>query len=195
MDTVTHKDQTLKKEQPTLYIRKALPQDLDRVLLVEQLAFGHDQEAQLVRELLNDPSAQPVVSLIAFQGGRAVGHILFTSATLKEAKRAVSIAILAPLAVVPDAQKQGIGGKLIHRGLELLANAGIHFVFVLGHPDYYPRYGFKPAGKLGFKPPYPIADEHADAWMVQALGRGVMGPVGGKVLCAEALNKPEYWSE
>ncbi len=64
---------------------------------------------------------------------------------------------------------------------------------MLGHPEYYPPYGFKPAGHLGFEAPYPIPDEHAGAWMVQTLRSGVIGTVSGKVICADALNKLEHW--
>jgi len=99
------------------------------------------------------------------------------------------------LAIVPDAQKQGIGGKLIEQGLEFLSKSRVDLVFVLGHPEFYPRYGFKPAGRLDFEAPYPIPDEHADAWMVQALKSDVIGAVSGKVGCADALNKPEHWRE
>ncbi|MEM9163741.1 MAG: N-acetyltransferase [Cyanobacteria bacterium P01_F01_bin.4] len=176
-------------------IRAALESDLDDVLFVEQAAFGHDDEAELVRALLEDPSAQPVLSLLAFQDDLAVGHILFTTAHLTSPQTTISIALLAPLAVVPDAQQQGIGGQLIERGLQLLSTSGIDLVFVLGHPDYYPRHGFQPAGQLGFEAPYPIPAEHADAWMVQALRPDVIGTISGKVVCADALNKPEYWRE
>jgi len=178
-----------------LQIREAVETDLNDVLLIERLAFGHDKEAKLVRDLLHDPSAKPVLSLLAFIKDRAVGHILFTTARLSDTKDTASIVILAPLAIVPDAQKQGIGGKLTEQGLELLSKSGVDLVFVLGHPEYYPRYGFKPAGHLGFEAPYPIPDEHADAWMVQALRSGVIGIVSGKVICADALNKPEHWRE
>jgi putative acetyltransferase len=148
-----------------------------------------------VRALLNDHSAKPLLSLIALNNDRAVGHILFTTARISGTQDTASMVILAPLAIVPDAQKHGIGGKLIEKGLELLSKSGVDLVFVLGHPDYYPRYGFKPAGHLGFEAPYPIPDEHADAWMVQALRSDVIGTVNGKVICADALNNPEHWRE
>ena len=117
-------------------IREALETDFDDVLLIERLAFGYDKEANLVRELLHDPSAKPLLSLLALK-----------------------------------------------------------LVFVLGHPEYYPRFGFTPAGRLGFEAPYPIPDELAGAWMVQALRSGVIGIISGKVICADALNKPEHWRE
>ena len=66
---------------------------------------------------------------------------------------------------------------------------------MLGYPEYYLRHGFKPAGSLGFEAPYPIPDKNADAWMVQALHPNVIGSVCGKVICADTLNKPEYWRE
>jgi len=178
-----------------MQIREATDSDLNDVLLVERLAFGQDKEAELVRFLLSDPSAQPFLSLLAFKGDKSVGHILFTTARLTKTQKTASISILAPLAIVPDVQKQGIGGRLIERGLQLLSKSGVDLVFVLGHPEYYPRYGFKPAGCLGFKAPYAIPDEHADAWMVQALRPGVIGSVSGAIMCADALNKPEYWRE
>ena len=178
-----------------MYIREASDLDLNDVLSVERLAFGHDDEAELVRNLLSDPSAQPILSLLAFRDDVAVGHILFTAAHLTNNQNTIKISILAPLAVVPDAQRQGIGGKLIERGLQLLSRSGVDLVFVLGHPEYYPRHGFKPAGCLGFEATYPIPHEHADAWMVQALRPEIIGTVRGKVVCADALNKPEYWRE
>ncbi|MGK7896215.1 MAG: GNAT family N-acetyltransferase [Xenococcus sp. (in: cyanobacteria)] len=178
-----------------MFIREATDLDLKDVLEVERLAFGRDEEAELVRDLLNDPSAQPILSLLAFKDDLAVGHILFTTAHLTNKQNTIAIAILAPLAIVPDFQKQGIGSKLIKRGLQLLSRSGVALVFVLGHPEYYPRHGFKPAGCLGLEAPYPIPQEHSDAWMVQALRPSVIGSVFGKVICADALNKPEYWIE
>ncbi len=178
-----------------MIIREAFDSDLEDVLSVEREAFGYDKEAELVKALLADPSAKPVVSLLAYENDRAIGHILFTRAELEGGPDNVLISLLAPLAVVPEAQKKGIGGKLIEEGLRRLAEAGVELVFVLGHPDYYPRFGFKPAGKLGLEAPYPIPQEHADAWMVQALPPTVAGSVKGKVLCADALNQPEHWRE
>lgn len=178
-----------------MVIREATASDLDDVLSVERAAFGHDTEADLVRELLDDLSAQPVLSLLAFDDDRAVGHILFTAGRLTETQDTASIAFLAPLAVVPDSQKQGVGGRLIEEGLQHLSKSGVDLVFVAGHPAYYPRHGFEPAGRLGFETPHPIRDEHADAWMVHALRPGLIGSVRGKCVCADALNKPEYWGQ
>ena len=175
-------------------IRETYDSDFNDVLFVERAAFGQNDEAELVSKLLKDISAKPVLSLLAFKGDRPVGHILFTRVNLTNSENTTS-AILAPLAVVPDAQRQGIGGKLIEGGLELLSRSGVELVFVLGDPKYYTRHGFQPAGCLGFEATYPIPEEHTDAWMVRELSPGVIGSASGKVICADTLNKPEYWLE
>ncbi|MDA3937637.1 MAG: N-acetyltransferase [Actinomycetota bacterium] len=178
-----------------MHIEQASDSHLETVLHVERTAFGYDKEAELVRDLLHDPTALPRLSLLAFEGERAVGHVLFTSARLEDAPDPASIALLAPLAVMPEFQSRGVGGRLIERGLQMLTESGVDLIFVLGHPGYYPRYGFEPAGRLGFAAPYPIPDEHAEAWMVQALRAGVIGTTRGTVICADALDEPEHWRE
>ena len=134
-----------------MIIREAKDADLPDVLLIEREAFKSDEEANLTRDMLADASAKPVLSLLAFVDGKAVGHILLTRGILL-GKPEVKVSILAPLAVLPGYQKQGIGGKLIKQGLELLSKQGVDLVFVVGHPQYYPKYGFTPAYKLGFEP-------------------------------------------
>lgn len=176
-------------------IGEASDSDLQDILSVERTAFGQPDEAELVRNLLDDPSAQPLLSLLAWVNGRPVGHILFTSVRIEGAPHPVAAALLAPLAVVPDAQRQGVGGRLIEGGMTALGDRGVDLVFVAGHPDYYPRHGFQPAGRLGFSPPFPIPPEHQDAWMVRALREGVIGSIRGRVVCADALSRPEYWRE
>lgn len=176
-----------------LQIVEATESDLDDVLAVERLAFGQDEEAELVRELLADPSASPLLSLLARESDRAVGHILFTAARIEGAPEDSPASILAPLAVVPEAQRRGVGGRLIERGVELLAASGVALVFVLGHPEYYPRHGFAPAYPHGLPAPYPVSPE--EAWMLRALTPGTLGRVQGRVTCAEAMDRPEYWRE
>lgn len=178
-----------------IQIREASDQDMPALLAVHRDAFGQDDEADLVQALVNDSSARPWLSLIACEGETLLGHILFTSAGLSAAARAVPASILAPLAVAPPAQGQGIGGRLIVEGLARLAGSGTELVFVLGYPLYYTRHGFRPAGPLGFKAPYPIEEKNADAWMVRALKKTVLGSWRARVTCAKTLDKPEYWRE
>lgn len=176
-----------------MQIVEASAADLEDALLVERLAFGSEEEAGLVRDLLNDPSARPLLSLLAREHGRAVGHVLFTAATIEDAAAEVTTSILAPLAVIPDRQRAGIGGQLIEHGVERLADRGVGLVFVLGHPSYYPRHGFEPATPRGLLAPYPVDPE--EAWMVRALRSGLLERTKGRVICAVAMDRPEYWRE
>ncbi len=168
--------------------------EIEQALSVERAAFNSEEEAQLVLELLNDPTAAPAISLLAKQDEIPVGHILFTPARL-DPESTSSVYLLAPLAVIPEYQRQGIGGALIDAGLQALRQAGCDLCFVLGHPEYYSRFGFTPAGKLGFDGTYPIPDKNADAWMVYALNPDALADASGRVVCADSLNRPEYWIE
>jgi putative acetyltransferase len=172
-------------------IRETTNPDLPDILAVTRAAFGGEIEADLTCALLFDPTAEPLLSLLALEEGRAVGHILFTRALVPKAKAT----ILAPLSVHPDKQGQGVGKSLIDAGLRNLKSKDVGLVFVLGDPGYYARHGFEPAQRHGLDAPYPIAGEHADAWMVQALRPGLLVACRGTVLCADALNKPELWRD
>ena len=104
--------------------------------------------------------------------------------------------ILAPLAVKPEYQRQGIGGMLIRAGIERLQEKGSCLVFVLGHKEYYPEYGFIPdAARLGYPAPYPILEQFSDYWMVQAIRPKGFDVDKGKIRCSDELNKPEHWRD
>lgn len=150
--------------------------------------------AHLVDGLLDDATAAPLLSLVAEVDGRLVGHILFTAVKLATEQR-LSAKILAPLAVSRDYQGKGVGSALINEGLKELAETGVGLVFVLGHPGYYIKFGFRPAHVLGFEAPYPIPSENADAWMVQELVPGIIGSIEGTIQCSEVLNHPQHWLE
>jgi len=180
------------KRLDTMIIRESKDSELHAIMEVNKAAFNSDMEPKLVSDLLADPSAKPLLSLVAIKDDMIVGHVLFTKCSM-DPNADISIYILAPVSVLPCHQGKGIGGALIRRGLEILVTRGVDLVFVLGHPSYYPRFGFKPATSYGFDAPYPVAEEHQDAWMVQILNPRVVGYIKGKVICANPLNKPEYW--
>ena len=161
-------------------------------------AFGEIEGSQivvLISNLLADKSAYPLLPLVATVEKSIVGYILFTSTKIKHSDHTNCSAILAPLAVLPEFQSRGIGAQLVTRGLNQLMAVGVDIVFVLGHPEYYTKYGFSPAGKLGYEAPYPITDENAAAWMVGSCLPDQVERVNRKVVCADSLNKPVYWRE
>ncbi len=180
-----------------LKIRQSVQNDIQGLLKVEREAFGEAEGpeiVELVTNLLEDSTAKPYLSMVAVEEGIILGHILFTNATITNHESTVAV-ILAPLAVDPDRQNKGIGGKLVEAGFKSLSKLGTDLVFVLGHPTYYPRFGFLPANDFGLEAPYPIAEHHADAWMVKELKPGILSHLKGKVNCAAAMMRPEYWRE
>jgi predicted N-acetyltransferase YhbS len=177
-------------------IRHTSEADLESICDLHRAAFGETEGPEivdLIRGLFDDATALPLLSLAAEEDGKIVGHVLFTCVGIEGCERDVKAQILAPLAVSPTHQKSGVGGSLIREGLEQLAAAGVDLVFVLGHPGYYPRFGFRPAGCLGLSAPYPIPAEHEDAWMVQELRAAILERVKGTVQCADVLSRPQYW--
>ena len=179
-----------------LNIRKTSLSDYSKIIDIEKTAFDGDEVAELTVQLLNDKSAKPYLSLLAYYKKEAVGHILFTKSSIKNTTLPPKAYILAPLAIMPEYQNQGVGGKLINEGFNRLIFWGVDIVFVLGHIEYYPKFGFiKNAKKLGFPAPYTIPDKVADAWMVKSLTSQNINISKGQVVCADAMNKPEHWRE
>jgi putative acetyltransferase len=125
-------------------IRAERPEDISAVRQVNQLAFGQPAEAELVDRLRQ--ACADSVSLVAEEDG-IVGHILFTPVVVESAERRVVGMGLAPMAVRPDRQRCGVGSRLVWRGLDILRERGCPFVVVVGHPEYYPRFGFEAASR------------------------------------------------
>lgn len=129
-----------------MLIRPEIAADHSAVRAINTAAFGCAAEAQLVDRLRVE--ASPVVSLVAENNGRVVGHILFSPVNIAE-RPGLKAMGLAPMAVAPELQRGGIGSALVHAGVEACRALGAELVVVLGHPSYYPRFGFAPAARLG----------------------------------------------
>lgn len=125
-------------------IRPEQPDDIDAITLVNKLAFERDDEAILVLKLRE--VAKPNVSLVAEDdAGQIIGHILFTPASIHAPHGDIAGMGLAPMAVHPDHQIQGVGTQLLKAAINRIAQMDYPFIIVLGHVDYYPRFGFVPA--------------------------------------------------
>lgn len=173
-------------------IRESNNLDHDAIYRLHLDAFGPPEGAsvaQLATDLLQDKSAQPLISLVAEENDQLVGHIIFSAVHIEGQEQKPGAYILAPLAVIKDYQRKGIGTLLIRRGLELLKARSASLVFVLGDPNYYVRSGFRLSERL--KPPYELA--YPEAWMVQALTPGILENATGTIKCAKTLSAPEHW--
>jgi putative acetyltransferase len=159
-----------------LIVRKEKPADIDAIYKLNSEVFPTKAEAALVN-LLRE-SGCIFVSLVAEIDGEIVGHILFTPVELVGDKSQLKIIGLAPMAVAKTYQKQGIGTELINTGIEQCRALGFEAVVVLGHPSYYPRFGFSPASKFGIKCCYEVSD---DAFMILELVPGSLQGHSGTI--------------
>ena len=149
-------------------IRDETPEDYADVYRVNAAAFGQEGEAALVERLRG---ACEYVSLVAAEDDRVVGHIFFSPVTVESEGESFGAVGLAPMAVLPEFQNRGVGSQLVRRGLEECARRGHEVVFVLGHPEFYPRFGFTTAKAKGLTCEYPVPDE---VFMVLELKPGAL---------------------
>ena len=159
-----------------IVVRLEAPADRGAVFYVNECAFGRPAEALLVDRLR--ASADPVFSFVAEEAGQVVGHILFSPVEVASEGGAFPALGLAPMAVLPARQRRGIGSRLVRAGLRACRDAGRPVVFVLGHPGYYPRFGFTPAHAKGITCTY---DVPPDAFMVAELVPGALAGRTGTV--------------
>ena len=167
------------KEQ--IIIRQETNEDIKEVFEVNNMAFGQDHEAKLVDILRNNKSVFiPELSLVAIHTNRIVGHILFTKIKIDDNNGNLYESLaLAPMAVSPELQKCGIGGQLIRQGLDIAKDLGFTSVIVLGHENYYPKFGFKHATKWNIKAPF---DVPSNVFMAIELVNGGLKNISGSVI-------------
>ncbi len=134
-------------------------EDYTAIHEINVLAFGRENEARLVKKIREAPDFIPELSLVAIKNGRVVGHILFSRVTIQSKTGSFLALALAPMAVHPEFQNQGIGTELVRQGLERCRNQGHKIVVVVGHPQYYPRFGFSAARAKGLEAQFPVPDE------------------------------------
>ena len=152
-------------------------------LLVD--AFGQEDEAKLVEILRNDPCFIPELSLVGLKDDQIVGYILLSKIMIIENnERSLSLA-LAPMAVDPGFQRNGIGGQLIREAHKKAIWMGFDSVIVLGHEHYYPRFGYKPADHWNIRCPYPVTKE---VFMGKELISGSLNGISGEVKYAQAFS-------
>jgi putative acetyltransferase len=159
-------------------IREERPMDIEKVRKLNEKAFtqafGQAPEADLVDRLRENCSN--ILSLVAVQNDQVIGHIYFSPVNISGDKIIEGIG-LGPMAVLPEFQRRGIGSQLVQAGIEILKRRGYTFIIVLGHPEYYPRFGFKRASHSGIRSQWEgVPDE---AFMILILNEEAMIGVYG----------------
>lgn len=173
-------------------IRETGKADQAELHALHMSAFGAEEGpavAGLAEQLLADETAKPLHSLVVHgSDGQLMGHVIFSKFRL-DAHPELKASILAPLAVLPDSQRNGIGKALVERGLSELEHNGTDLVFVYGDPGYYGRYGFTGSHKV--KAPCDLSYPHG--WLALELKSGLLDSLQGSSSCAKAMMLPEYW--
>ena len=160
---------------PRMLIRAEEEKDWAAVQVVNTCAFETSAEARLVTRLREE--AKPVVSLVAEADGEIVGHIIFSPVSLSGHPR-LEILGLGPMAVLPRHQRKGIGSALVRAGLEQVKQLGFGAVVLVGHAEFYPRFGFRPAARFGIACQFEVP---AEAFMALELKPGYLADVTGTV--------------
>jgi len=164
-------------------IRKEEVRDYDTVINVTELAFKNmpyadGNEHILVKNLSMSDDFIPQLSLVAENNGKVIGHIMFSNSQIIDNDFVHDCLTLGPVSVHPDFQNMGIGSKLVREGLKIAKEMNYRIVHVLGHPEYYPRFGFKNAGEYGIRMPFAVPE---GAFMVMELQDGGLQGVSGTV--------------
>ena len=170
-----------------LTIRPEQPDDFDAIHQLVRDAFGRDVEAVVVRKLRASAAYVPQLALVAIENGAVVGHIMITTLDYEsDAGKRVGTTILAPLAVRPDRQKRGVGSLLSREALGCARAAGFRSMILVGHPTYYPRFGFRPASTWWIRYATPIPDE---VFMAMELVPGALADAAGIIHLPPAFDE------
>jgi putative acetyltransferase len=143
----------------SVVIRSESDKDREAIWALNREAFNRDAEANLVDAIRQSPGFVPSLSLVAEREGEIVGHALFSEAAIESTGGPLTVLALGPVAVRPAFQKQGIGGALIRAGVERGAALDYPAVLLIGHPTYYPRFGFLPGSRYGLKLNFSVPDD------------------------------------
>jgi len=163
-----------------MVIRDETDADHQLIREINEAAFGGSEEADLIEALRAEDAV--LLSVVAQFGRRIIGHILFSRMWIETPTRTIDAVALAPVAVTPEFQRQGIGGKLIEHGLGVLRRRQERIVIVVGHPAYYPRFGFSAQQARTLENPFP-----PDVFMSLELVPGALNGVYGRVRYAKAF--------
>jgi len=167
-------------------IRPETIHDHSAIHEVNLLAFGTEDEAHLVENLRQSDDFIPELSLVAIDNGVVIGHILFSAISIETQQNDALALALAPMAVRPEFQNRGIGSKLVRHGLKECQRLGYKVVVVVGHPAYYPRFGFSSARAKRLEAPFQVSDE---AFLVHELVPGALSGISGMVKYPPAFDE------
>ena len=169
----------------TLHIRPETPSDTKAITKINDLAFGRKNESVLISTLRSNAAFDPRLSLVALKSGELIGHIFLFPIFIQTEQENYPSLSLGPIAVHPEHQNQGVGGRLISQGHEAALKVGYTSVILVGHPWYYPKFGYRMASIWGLTNPWGI---HNEAFMAIELVKGSLEGKSGLAKYPEEFN-------
>lgn len=164
-----------------LFLRDEISEDYSIVEKITFEAFDNNDEVEIVKKLRDSPN---IISLVAEDEGQVIAHIMFSEIDIVDKEITHKAIALAPMSVSPSHQKQGVGKMLITFGINRCKELGYPLIIVLGHVNYYPKFGFVPAYPLGFTSIFNVT---SNAWMVLELTEGKAREINGEVIYHSAF--------
>ena len=165
--------------------REEIFKDIDPIRAINEKAFPQPHEANIVNRLR--ANCDGLLSLLALQDKKVIGHILFSPVIIEGHHGILEGKGLAPMAVLPEFQRQGVGTELVKTGIRMLKKSACPFIIVLGHPEYYPRFGFEPASRYGIKSQWEGVPDHA--FMILCLDKSRTNDVSGIAKYRDEFNE------
>ena len=162
-----------------IQIRPENKNDISTISMINDMAFGQEDEGNLIAKLRKKKNFIKELSLVACMGNEIIGHILFSKITIKNDTEEFDSLALAPMSIIPEFQGLGIGSELIKKGLQKATKLGYESVIVLGHENYYPKFKFAPANQFKITCPFQVPD---DNFMALELKKGSLDTVFGYVV-------------
>jgi len=169
-----------------IIIRKETSADLPAIREVNSKAFDREGEADLVENLRKSAQFISQLSLVAEYNNQVIGHILFSPVVIKNDQQEVKALALGPMAVLPEFQQKGIGSQLVTTGLDRCRESGYNSVIVLGHTEFYPRFGFKKADAFDIHPP---EEAWEPAFFAVELAENALTGITGTVIYPPEFNE------
>ncbi len=169
-----------------MHIRPETAGDQEAIREVNTQAFGRPTEADIVEKVRQSSGFVPELSFVAERNGQVVGHALFSKVAIQGEAESWEVLALGPIAVRPEFQRQGIGGQMIRAGIQRAAASGYRAIVLIGHPTYYPRFGFVPGSRFGLKCSFAVPDE---VFMAYPLAPDGLDEVQGTVLYPPAFEE------
>jgi putative acetyltransferase len=173
----------IQMEIKMIIIKEENPKDKDKIYEINKSAFGTETEAKIVDALRE--AGELILSLVVQIDDILIGHIAFGEVKIDSGKQSYRAIRLGPMAVLPEHQRKGYGTKLVEQGSKILSGRGHEIVVVLGHPDYYPKFGFVPSQRYGIQCEYECPPE---AFMIKELKQNALKGIQGTVFYSSIFN-------